>query len=75
MKVDMVLYVMAGGSACAVPPTARANPTAAAIAATIRAILICASHFLHPLAVQKGVARIGMHYHGEGRGIAQLRIR
>jgi hypothetical protein len=40
MNVPTLLYIIGGGSAEAVPPTAKARPTAAAMAATIRAILI-----------------------------------
>jgi hypothetical protein len=40
MNVETLLYNIGGGSADAVPPMARARPTAAAMAATIRAIFI-----------------------------------
>jgi hypothetical protein len=40
MNVVTLLYIIGGGSAEAVPPIAKARPTAAAMAATIRAILI-----------------------------------
>ena len=40
MNVPKLSYIIGGGSADAGPPTAKARPTAAAMAATIRAILI-----------------------------------
>jgi hypothetical protein len=40
MNVEKLSYNIGGGSADAGPPTVKARPTAAAMAATIRAILI-----------------------------------